>query len=97
MQVTYVRLFFCGENTGTCIYQWELRLTRNFQHKINDLFLGFEFICAYIDNLLILTKEDFIDHIQRLELILNKPKEKITKFNIENYFFRQTEIEYLGF
>ena len=30
-----------------------------FQHKMNDLFHGFEFIRAYIDDLLILTKRNF--------------------------------------
>ena len=43
-----------------------------FQHKMNDLYYGFEFIRAYIDNLLILTKGDWIDHVQNLELMLNK-------------------------
>ena len=37
-----------------------------FQQKMNDLFHGFEFICAYIDDLSILTKGDWIDHVQKL-------------------------------
>ena len=37
-----------------------------FQQKMNDLFLGFHFIRAYIDDLLILTKGDWTDHIQKL-------------------------------
>ena len=36
------------------------------QQKMNDLFHGFEFICAYIDELLILTKGNWIDHVQKL-------------------------------
>ena len=43
---------------------------------MNDLFHGFELICAYIDNLLVLTKGDWTDHVQELELTLNKLKEK---------------------
>ena len=38
-------------------------LTRNFPAKMNDLFHGFEFISAYIDDILILTKVYWIDHI----------------------------------
>ena len=34
-----------------------------FQKKMNDLFHGFEFIRAYIDDLLILTRGDWTDHI----------------------------------
>ena len=42
-----------------------------FQQKMNDLFRAFEFIHAYIDNLLILKKVDWTDHVQKLELNLN--------------------------
>ena len=47
-----------------------------FQQKMNELFHGFESICAYIDNILILTKGDWTDHVHKLELMLNKFKEK---------------------
>ena len=36
-----------------------------FQQKMNDLFHGFEFIRAYIDDMLILTKGYCTDHIQK--------------------------------
>ena len=39
---------------------------------MNDLFHGFEFIRAYIDDPLILTKGDWTDHIQKLELTIDK-------------------------
>ena len=68
-----------------------------FQQKMNNLFHGFKFICAYIDDLLILTKIYWTDHIQKLELMLNKLKGKGLKCNIEKIFFEQTEMEYLGF
>ena len=48
-----------------------------FQQKMIYLFHGFEFIRAYIDNLLILTKGDWTDHLQKLELTLNKLNKKI--------------------
>ena len=37
-----------------------------FQNKINDLFNGFYFIRAYIDDLLILTRGDWKDHVYML-------------------------------
>ena len=43
-----------------------------FEQKMNDLFHGFEFIRAYIDDILILTKGGWTDHLQKLELPLNK-------------------------
>ena len=45
-----------------------------FQQKMNDLFHGFEFIRAYIDNLLISTKGDWTDNLQKVELTPNKLK-----------------------
>ena len=41
---------------------------------MNDLFNRFEFICSYMDDLLILTRGYWKDHIQDMELNLNKLK-----------------------
>ena len=60
-----------------------------FQQKMNDLFHGFEFIRAYINELLIITKEDWTDHVYMLELMLKRLKGKGLKFNIEKSFFRK--------
>ena len=68
-----------------------------FQHKMNDLFHGFKFIRAYIDDLLILKKGDWTNHLQNIEVKLIKLKVKGLKCNIEKSFFGQTEMKYLGF
>ena len=68
-----------------------------FQQKMNELFYGFEFFCAYMDDLLILTKGYWTYHVQKSELTLNKLKEKGLKCNIEESLFRQTKMEFLGF
>ena len=39
-----------------------------FQEKMNEIFSGFEFIQAYINDLLIITKGDWFDHLDKLEL-----------------------------
>ena len=64
---------------------------------MNDLFHGFEFIRGYIDDLFILIKGDCKDHLQKLELTLNKLEGKRIKCNIEKSFFVKNEMEYLGF
>ena len=56
------------------------------QHKIDDSFRGFDSNRAYIDAIFILTKENWEDHVQKLELTLNKPKGKGLKFNIKKSF-----------
>ena len=50
-----------------------------------------------MDDLLVLTKRDWTDHIKKLFLMLNKLKGKGLKCNIERSFFGQTEMKYLGF
>ena len=37
-----------------------------FQQKMNDIIHGFKFICAYIDDILVLKKGYRKDHVQRL-------------------------------
>ena len=54
------------------------------QQKTTDLFHGFKFICAYIYEFFILTKGDWIYHVHKLELMINKLKGKGLKCNIEN-------------
>ena len=64
----------------------------SFQQKMNDLFHGFEFIPANIDELLVLKKGESSYHVQNLELTLNKLKKKRLKCNIQRYLFGQTKI-----
>ena len=66
-----------------------------FQEKMNEMFRGIEFIRAYIDDILIITKGDWSDHLNKLELVLTYLKENGLNCNIEGSFFGQTEVEYL--
>ena len=85
------KILIQASNNGSC------KVTRHLQQKMHDLFYGFEFIPAYIDDLLMLTKGDWTYYVKKLELLLNKLKEKGFKFDIEKYFFRKTKMEHLGF
>ena len=64
---------------------------------MNELFHIFEFICVYIDDLLIFKKGYWKDYAKILELMLNQMKEKGLKYSIKNSFFQHKEMEYLGF
>ena len=61
------------------------------------MFRGIEFIRAYIDDLLVITKGDWSDNLDKLELVLKKLRENELKCNIEKSYFGQTKMEYLGF
>ena len=68
-----------------------------FEKKTNQMFRGFGFIQAYIDELLIITKDDWSNNLDKLELTLQKLKENGLTCNIEKELFRKAGMEYLGF
>ena len=68
-----------------------------FQEKMAELFDGMDFIRAYIDDLLVLTKGDFDDHLEKLELTLQRIQEAGLKVNAPKSFFGRAELEYLGY
>ena len=43
-----------------------------FQENIDELFEGLNMVCAFIDNVLVITKYDFADHLKVLENIPHK-------------------------
>ena len=47
-----------------------------FQEKMNKMFCGFEFIRAYIKDLLIIAKGHWSDHLNKLEQVLQKLKDR---------------------
>ena len=68
-----------------------------FQEKMSELMQGLEFVRAYIDDLLVLTKSDWDDHLNELSMVLNRIALAGLKINANKSFFGKTETEYLGF
>ena len=68
-----------------------------FQEKMNELFAGFEYVRAYIDDLLCISNGTYEDHLIKLDKILDKLKKAGFKVNANKSFFCQKELEYLGF
>ena len=56
------------------------------------MFLGFEFIRAYIDDLLVTTKGNCFDNLEKLELKLQNTQDNGLKCNIEKSLFGKTEM-----
>ena len=59
------------------------------------MFHGFEFIQAYIDNLFMISKGDWYDYMETLELPVQKIKDNGLKYNIKKSFFGQINMGYL--
>ena len=57
-----------------------------FQENVNKLFNGLEYVRTHIDDLLIMSNKSFEDHINKLDKVINKSKQKSFKLNAENPF-----------
>jgi len=68
-----------------------------FQEKMSELMQGLEFVRAYLDDLLVISRGDFDQHLDHLEKVLERVTEAGLKINASKSAFCQTELEYLGY
>ena len=68
-----------------------------FQEKVNNMFHGLEFVQAYIDDILCLTKGDWKDHLDQLQTIFTRLQQSGLKVNAKKSFFGRTQLQYLGY
>ena len=69
-----------------------------FQAKMNKLLGELEFVRAYLDDLLIITKQkEWGDHLLKLEEVLRRLQKAGLKVNLRKSFFGKEQLEYLGF
>jgi hypothetical protein len=68
-----------------------------FQEKMSNLMDGLEFVQTYLDDCLVLTKDSLEDHLEKLEVILQRISDAGLRINANKSKFCQTQIEYLGY
>ena len=68
-----------------------------FQEKMNELFTGLDFVRAYIDDLLCISKGTFDDHLEKVDKVLERLSHAGLKVNAGKSFFASSELEYLGY
>ena len=68
-----------------------------FQSKMSDLMLELEYVRTYLDDLLVISKDSFEDHLVKLEAVLYKLREAGLKVNAPKSTFAVAECEYLGY
>jgi hypothetical protein len=68
-----------------------------FQAEMMDLMESLEYVRAYIDNLLVITRETLEDHLEKLREVLRRLRDAGLKVNAAKSFFCTHEIEYLGY
>jgi hypothetical protein len=68
-----------------------------FQAEMMDLMTALEYVRAYIDDLLVITRGTLEDHLEKLREVLRRLREAGLKVNAAKSFFCTHEIEYLGY
>jgi hypothetical protein len=68
-----------------------------FQAEMMDLMEALEYVQAYIDDLLVITRGTLEDHLDKLREVLRRLQEAGLKVNAVKSQFCNHEIEYLGF
>ena len=68
-----------------------------FQAKMMELMESLEYVWAYIDDLLCISRGSLEDHLAKLEEVLKRLCEVGLKVNAEKLTFCTLEIEYLGY
>ncbi len=67
-----------------------------FQAEMMDLMEALEYVRAYIDDLLVITRGTLEDHLPKLEEVLKRLHEVGLKVNATKSFFCTHKIKYLG-
>jgi hypothetical protein len=68
-----------------------------FQGKMSVLMESLEYVQAYLDDLLCISKSSLEDHLQKLEEVLRQLCDAGLKVNTDKSTFCALEIEYLGY
>ncbi len=68
-----------------------------FQAEMMKLMESLEYVQAYIDDLLCISRESFDDHLDKLEEVFKRLRDTGLKVNADKSTFCALEIEYLGY
>ena len=68
-----------------------------FQEKMSELMYGLEFARAYLDDLLVVSKDTFENHFTHLEEVFTRLASAGLKVNASKSFFAREGLEYLGY
>jgi Reverse transcriptase (RNA-dependent DNA polymerase) len=68
-----------------------------FQEQISSIFDDFEYVKTYIDDLLTISKGNWYEHLQHLDVVLQQLEDAGLKDNGNKLFFGKLELEYFGY
>ena len=68
-----------------------------FQAKMSELMVALEFVRAYLDDLICITKASLEDHLDKLRMVLTRLQDVGLRVNVGKSSFCAIETEYLGY
>ena len=68
-----------------------------FQEKMSGLMETLDYVRTYLDDLLIIPKSSFNDHLTRIETVLSCLRDAGIRVNAAKSSFAEAEIKYLGY
>ena len=68
-----------------------------FQSKMEDLMMGIEYVCLYLEDPLFLSKGTLEDHLQKLDSVFSRLRSANLRVHMQKSKFCRNEIEYLGY
>ncbi len=68
-----------------------------FQSKMSELMEDLEYVQAYLDNLLCISRSSLEDHLKKLKEVLRRLRNAGLKVNVQKSTFCALEIEYLRY
>ena len=68
-----------------------------FQAKMNNIMSGLEYVRTYLDDLLILSNGDFMDHLSKVKTVLQRLSRAGLKVHRKKSIFGNSSVEYLGY
>ena len=104
----HIRLDPDAQKICTIIFPWGkysyLRLPMGisnapdiFQERMSTLMAALEFVRVYLDDLLVITRSDWDDHLDKLRQVLRVLQQAGLKVNAPKSHFGKDEVEYLGY
>ena len=68
-----------------------------FQEKMSNLMFDLEFVQTYLDDILVISKDTFKDHLAKLCKVLEKQHDAGLQINAPKSIFCTTKAQYLGY
>ena len=104
----HIRLDLVSKKLCTLIFLWgkykmqclPMGLSNSpdiFQEKMSKLFTDLETVQVYINDLLVITKGSYDEHLEEVSKVLSRLRKAGLKVNARKSFFAQPKLEYLGY